>query len=42
MIESTVQLNILGKRWDDCLSSRHKPFEDGRFKGLGVMNWDRF
>jgi hypothetical protein len=37
MIEATVRLDISGERRYKCLSSRNKPFEDGRFKSLGVV-----
>lgn len=37
MIEPTVQFDILGEGRYKWLSSRHKPFQDSRFKGLGII-----
>jgi hypothetical protein len=37
MIEATVRLDVSGERRYYCLSSRNKPFEDSRFKSLGVV-----
>lgn len=37
MIEATIRFNISGKRRNKCLSSRNEPFEDGRFKSLGIV-----
>jgi hypothetical protein len=37
MIKPAVTFNVSGEGWDYYLSSWHKPFEDGVFKGLGVI-----
>jgi hypothetical protein len=37
MIKPAVRFNVSRKGWYDYLSSWHKPFKDGRFKGFGII-----